>query len=77
MTKSAQQILKQAMALDDEDRAELVDELLGTLEPRVDQEYVTAWEKEISSRIADFESGKAKGIPWEDVLKQLDERRRK
>jgi putative addiction module component (TIGR02574 family) len=71
MTKSAKQVLEQAMALDLDDRAELVEQLSDTLEPSTDPEYVAAWEAELRRRIDAHESGESKGIPWEEARKQI------
>ena len=51
MTKSAEHILEEALALDATDRMELVDRLSETLEPNSDPEYTgVAWEAEGDSR---------------------------
>lgn len=39
------------------------------------QEVVdTAWDAEILRRVEDIELGRAELIPWEQVLRQIDER---
>jgi hypothetical protein len=43
MTTTAKQLLEQAMALDEDDRAELVGRLSESLEPRTDTDYEEAW----------------------------------
>lgn len=59
------------MALDFDDRADLVERLADTLEPSTDAEYVTAWEAELRQRIEEHERGESKGIPWEQARKQI------
>jgi len=40
-------------------------------EPEMDPDIEAAWAVEIQRRIADFESGKDKGIPAEEVFAEL------
>jgi putative addiction module component (TIGR02574 family) len=65
MTKAAKQVLSDAMALDDSERAELAARLLDTLDASVDEDYVPAWEAEITQRVRELDKGTVKGIPWE------------
>lgn len=69
MTQEATELLKKALTLSAEERAQLVGSLLESLdEPREDPAVVeAAWNEEIARRIADLDSGKAKTIPWEEV----------
>jgi len=69
MTQEATELLKKALTLSAEERAQLVDSLLESLdEPREDSAVIeAAWNEEIARRIADLDSGKAKTIPWEEV----------
>jgi putative addiction module component (TIGR02574 family) len=67
MTKAAEQLLSNAMALDDSERAELAARLLETLDPSVDSDYARAWEAEIESRIRDLDQGTVNAIPWEQA----------
>ena len=69
MTKAAEQLLSDAMALDDLERAELAARLLETLDPIADSDYARAWEAEIESRIRELDQGTAKAIPWEQARK--------
>ena len=75
MTKAAQSIFEQAMALEYEERAELVEMLSGSLELSTDPEYVAAWDAEIKRRIDEVEAGTAKLIPVDEFLKHLREGR--
>ncbi len=71
MTKLAEQILEQAKALSDAERADLAEQLLDAIAPSTDPAYQAAWETEISRRIADYEQGKTKGMPWEQIRDRL------
>ena len=72
MTKSAQHILEQAIALDYDDRAELVELLADTLEPSTDPEYVAAWEAEIEARLSEIDSGQATMIPVDEAMRMIE-----
>jgi len=71
MTKSAQRVLEEAMALEDADREELVERLVDTLAPSMDADYVDAWQAEIQSRIEQVERGEVTPIPWKQALEQI------
>jgi hypothetical protein len=71
MTKSAEHILEEALALDAADRMELIDRLSETLEPSTDPEYAAAWEAEIRERIQQVERGQSAPIPWRHALDQI------
>ena len=54
------------------------DELIRTLIESIDgepegtpEEIAQAWDEEISRRIADFEAGRTKGIPAEEVFAKI------
>jgi putative addiction module component (TIGR02574 family) len=51
-----------------EERAQLAQELLESVERESDPEVQAAWETEIASRIAKYERGEAKLIPAEEVF---------
>jgi putative addiction module component (TIGR02574 family) len=73
MTQDATELLKRALALSAEERAELAGSLLESLDdPAEDPEAVeAAWNEEIARRIADLDSGKAKTVPWEEVRHRI------
>ncbi len=73
MTQDATELLKRALALSEDERAELAGSLLESLDsPPEDPEAVeAAWNEEIARRIEDLDSGKAKTVPWEDVRDQI------
>lgn len=59
---------KKAQTLTVEERAQLAQELLESVERDSDPEIQAAWEAEIASRIAKYERGGAKLISAEDVF---------
>lgn len=72
MTRNARALLRDALELDETERAEVAAALLESIEPRADEhEIETAWREEVRRRVAAIESGKAELIPWEKVRNQL------
>lgn len=59
---------KKAQTLTVEERAQLAQELLESIERDVDPDVQAAWEIEIADRIAKYERGEAKLVPAEQVF---------
>jgi putative addiction module component (TIGR02574 family) len=62
------ELSKKAQTLTVEERAQLAQELLESVERDSDPEVQEAWEAEIASRIAKYERGEATLIPAEEVF---------
>jgi putative addiction module component (TIGR02574 family) len=71
MTEEANELLKKAMALPVNDRAELAGSLLDTLDETMDEDVEASWQNEIALRIKELDSGKAKTVPWTEVRSRL------
>jgi len=73
MTQEASELLKKALALSTEERAQLVDSLLESLEERHEEPPAVeaAWNDEVARRIAELDSGNAKTIPWEEIRQRI------
>ncbi|MGO8792260.1 MAG: addiction module protein [Terriglobia bacterium] len=73
MTHDATELLKRALALTSEERAELAGSLLESLDGADDdpEAVEAAWSEEIARRIKDLDSGKAQTVPWEDVRHRI------
>ena len=56
-----------ALALPEEERAELADRLLGSLPPDVSSQLHPAWRDELKRRSAQVDSGEVAPIPWDEV----------
>lgn len=69
MTQEADELLKKALKLSPGERAELAGSLIDSLDETgaTDDEVAEAWNNEIARRIEEYESGKAKTIPWDEV----------
>ena len=77
MTSRAQQLLREALALPVEERADVAAELLASLdEPgTMDPEAVeAAWAREIDKRARRVMAGESLGEPWEDVCARVARR---
>ena len=62
------ELSKKAQTLTVEERAQLAQELLESVERDSDPEVQEAWEAEIASRITKYERGEATLIPAEEVF---------
>ena len=68
MSALLDELSKKAKELALEERAQLAQELLESVELEVDPEIQAAWDGEIASRIAKYERGEAKLIPAAEVF---------
>ena len=68
MSALLEELSNRAKELAIEERAQLAQELLESVEQEADPEVEAAWESEIASRIAKYERGEAKLIPAEEVF---------
>jgi putative addiction module component (TIGR02574 family) len=73
MTQDATELLKRALALSEEERAELAGSLLESLDDaHEDPEAVeAAWSEEIARRIEDLDSGKVKPVSLDTFRRKL------
>jgi putative addiction module component (TIGR02574 family) len=74
MTDRAQAVLREALALPLEERADVAAELLASLdgaEPDV-ADVEAAWAAEIETRARRALAGDSLGIPWEDVRRRAE-----
>ena len=71
MTRTAQQVLQQALRLPPRARADIASVLLHSLDDREDRDVEAAWALEIERRLKDVESGSVKLLPWEQVRRSL------
>lgn len=79
MTSRAQELLREALTLRSEDRADVAAELLASLDD-ADADIAdveAAWSAEIERRARRVLTGESAGIPWEDVRRRADDELRK
>jgi len=68
MSTLLEELSKKAQTLTVEERAQLAQELLESVDRDIDPDVQAAWEVEIADRVAKYERGEAKLIPAEDVF---------
>src|SRR5438552_5335406 len=67
MSQEAHELLQKALALPENERAELAGNLISSLDAAVDANVEAAWQHEVSRRLQEVQSGNVKTVPWEDV----------
>ena len=70
MSTLVEELSLKARALSPEERVQLAEELLATVQ-EPDGEIEAAWEEEIQRRIAEIDNGTAKLVPAEEVFAEL------
>jgi putative addiction module component (TIGR02574 family) len=68
MSALLDELSKKAQSLTVEERAQLAQELLESVERDADPDVQAAWDAEIADRVAKYERGEAKLIPAEEVF---------
>ena len=68
MSALLDELSKKARSLALEERAQLAQELMESIDQESDPEVEAAWETELASRIARYERGEAKLIPASEVF---------
>jgi len=71
MKREAAEILKDALALPTEARAELAESLLESLDTEADEDAEPAWATEVNRRVAQLDSGAVQTISWAEVRRRL------
>lgn len=71
MSRDAEEILREALALPTDTRAALVDSLLDSLDSTVDLDAEELWEREILRRATELDSGSVKTVPWVELRSRL------
>lgn len=80
MTSRAQEVLREALSLPIDQRADVAAELLASLDYAGSEdvaEVEAAWAAEIQRRAHRVMAGESAGIPWEDVRRRAEAELRK
>ena len=74
MTSRAQQLLREALALPADERADVAAELLASLDDTETDiaDVEAAWAAEIEKRARRVLAGESPGIPWDDVRRRAE-----
>lgn len=73
MSLSSKQLIQEALQLSSNERANIAEELIASLDTVTDMGVEQAWQKEVEKRIREIDQNKVKMISWEEVQKQLKE----
>lgn len=71
MSKTASEVFAAALALSEEDRRELAEMLVGSLDGDVDPTSEQAWTAEIERRLRKIESRQAHSISMDEAVARL------
>ena len=71
MTQKSQVVLEEALKLSPNERAEVAEQLIASLEEAPDTDVEQAWQEEVQRRLQQVERGEVKTIPWEEVQRRL------
>jgi putative addiction module component (TIGR02574 family) len=74
MDTRAEQVLQTALSLSADDRAEIVDSLLVSIDEERAAEIEAAWAEVIKRRIDQIDTGQVKLIPSDEVMRSMRER---
>lgn len=74
MPRALAEISREASELPKEQRLALAEFLMELEESSVPPEVEAAWEQEIQNRIQAIEEGSARGIPYEQVMREAQDR---
>jgi putative addiction module component (TIGR02574 family) len=67
MAASAKELFETALNLNDQERAELVNLLLASLDTETEDGVEASWVEEISRRVAELDSGAVQTVGWAQV----------
>ena len=71
MTIANDRILDDALSLSADARIDLVEKLLKSLNPPIDEDIDRIWTQEVERRIAQIEDGEVELVPGEEVFAKL------
>lgn len=71
MSETAEELLKRALSLDEEDRASIAGALIESLHGKPEPGVEVAWEAEIRKRVMELDRHAVKTVPWSEVRKRL------
>jgi len=75
MSTEFHDVLQSALALSEADRAEIAASLIHSLDTETDEHADSAWAAEIQRRIESIDKGEVKLIPWDNVMRDMRDRK--
>ena len=73
MSPTTEQLIDAALALPDEDRLQVAEALIVSLQPGDRPPFDESWREVIQRRSAELKSGKVVPIPWDEVKRRARE----
>jgi putative addiction module component (TIGR02574 family) len=67
MSATAEQLLNAALTLPEDDRLQLVEALIVSLQPEDRPPFDDSWREVVQRRSSELRSGQVSPIPWADV----------
>ena len=71
MSREAAELLKKALSLPVQERADLASSLIESLDDSEDDSVAAAWDKEVARRMAEIDSGEVKPVSLEEARRRL------
>jgi putative addiction module component (TIGR02574 family) len=71
MDTQAEQILQSALSLDPDDRVEIAESLILSLDEKRTAEIEAAWAEEIKRRLESIDKGQVQLIPADEVMREM------
>ena len=71
MTTQSQELLQNALALPEAERAEIAGSLIRSLDTETNEDLDATWAAEIQRRVEAIDRGEVRLIPWDDVMQEL------
>lgn len=77
MSANAEKILREALNLPPEDRAEVLERLLATFQEPPDAEMDKLWAAEAEDRLNAYDRGELNSVPADEVFARIERQRSK
>ena len=74
MDTQAEQILNSALKLHPDDRVEIAESLILSLDDDRAAEIEAAWAEEIKRRLDSIDKGEVQLVPWDEMMRSMRER---
>jgi putative addiction module component (TIGR02574 family) len=74
MNLTAEQLLEAVLALPDDERLEVAEAVVASLQPSDRSPLDDSWREVIRRRSAELRSGQVVGIPWDEVRRRAREK---
>jgi putative addiction module component (TIGR02574 family) len=76
MSSKGTEVLKEALSLPTEERAELVERLMSSLDPPSQEGIDLLWGREAEERLDAFDRGEIQAVPAKEVFEHVDKKPR-